>query len=52
MIRAQEGIALLEDVAQPNTQWSVLYQISAGEVWIAMGRNFSNTHQISIWPEK
>lgn len=51
-ISPEEGMALLEGVAQENTQWSVIYRISAGEVWIAMGRGYSNTYQFNLWPGK
>jgi hypothetical protein len=43
-ITADQAMALLEDVAQQNTQWSVVYEISAGNVWIAMGRDYSSIH--------
>lgn len=49
-ISPQEGMTLLEDVAQENTQWSVIYRINAGEVWISMGRDYSEIHQFTIWP--
>jgi choloylglycine hydrolase len=42
VISPREALALLEDVAQENTQWSVVYQITEGEVWIAMGRKYRN----------
>jgi predicted choloylglycine hydrolase len=52
MIRTQGAIDLLEDVAQQNTQWSVVYQLSAEEVWIAMGRDYSSVHQFPFSLEK
>jgi choloylglycine hydrolase len=42
ILSPQEAINLLEDVSQENTQWSVVYQMSAGEVWIAMGRDYAD----------
>jgi hypothetical protein len=35
---------LLEEVAQANTQWSVVYEFSTGEVNVAMGRQFWEVH--------
>lgn len=46
----EEAMALLEAVAQANTQWSVVYGSSAGEVWIAMGRDYSDIHRFPFLP--
>jgi len=37
---SDQAMGLLEDVSQGNTQWSVLYHISTGEVQIVMGRDY------------
>ena len=51
-INSGEAMTLLEDVSQNNTQWSVVYRITPGEVRIAMGRDYSRIHQFDFWPAK
>jgi len=34
------AMELLASVAQPNTQWSIVYQMARGEVNITMGRDY------------
>ena len=46
----REAMNLLEDVSQENTQWSVIYQINEGEVWIAMGRKYRNYQVFDVFP--
>jgi len=41
-----KAMDLLEDVAQPSTQWSVVYRVSAGEVWVVMGRDYNRIPKI------
>jgi hypothetical protein len=45
-IEARQALALLEDVAQLSTQWSVVYRVNAGEVWVVMGREYQEVHKI------
>lgn len=45
-ISPQQAMALLDDVAQPSTQWSVVYRVSAGEVWVVMGSKYNDIHKI------
>ncbi len=49
-LSGEDAMALLEEVAQANTQWSVVYGISAGEVRIAMGRDYSEIHRFPFVP--
>jgi hypothetical protein len=35
---------LLESVAQPNTQWSVVYEMSTGEVSVVMGQQYEQVY--------
>lgn len=42
----RQAMSLLKDVAQPSTQWSVVYRVSAGEVWVTMGGKFNQVHKI------
>lgn len=37
-INAQDALSLLGDVSQANTQWSIVYGMSTGEVSVTMGR--------------
>ena len=41
-----QAMTLLDDVAQSSTQWSVVYRVSAGEIWVVMGGEFSRVHKI------
>lgn len=40
-ISSQEAFHLLEDVSQENTQWSILYHMTSGDLEIVMGRSYS-----------
>jgi hypothetical protein len=39
---------LLAQVAQPSTQWSVVYGLSGGDVWVAMGGKYASVHHLSL----
>jgi hypothetical protein len=43
-LTSQDGVALLEDVAQDMTQWSIVYGISTGDVHVAMGLDYNDVH--------
>lgn len=43
-----EAMVLLQDVSQPNTQWSVVYGISTGDILVSMGRQFSEVHSFHL----
>ena len=38
---------LLHDVSQNNTQWSIVYDLSAGEIGVVMGRQTERTYLLS-----
>lgn len=38
----QAAMALLRDVSQANTQWSIVYGLTSGEVHVAMGREYGS----------
>jgi hypothetical protein len=42
------AFALLERVAQPTTQWSVVYDLTSGEFQVAMGRDYERIHVLSL----
>jgi hypothetical protein len=43
-----EAISLLNDVAQPNTQWSVVYGISSGEVLLAIRQAYDQLYTFRL----
>jgi hypothetical protein len=43
-----EAMELLEDVSQPSTQWSVIYQLHTGQISLAMGRHYSKIHTFQL----
>jgi hypothetical protein len=43
---AAEAMALLQRVAQPNTQWSVIYDTAARQVHVALGRGYDTVHTL------
>jgi hypothetical protein len=45
---SQEAMNLLADVSQGGTQWSVVYEMSNGEVNVAMGRAYENAHSLHL----
>jgi hypothetical protein len=45
---ATEALRLLRDVSQANTQWSIVYGLSTGEVTVIMGREYSRTHTFHL----
>jgi len=49
LLDSNSAMELLSEVAQENTQWSVVYQMARGEVSIAMGRDYAKlqTFQLS-----
>jgi hypothetical protein len=47
-LSAPDALALLARVAQPGTQWSVVYGISTGEVVVTMGRKYNRAHTFHL----
>ncbi len=47
-LNARQALALLEQVSQPHTQWSAVYRISAGEIWLVMGKAYNEIHKIDL----
>jgi hypothetical protein len=47
-LTTHEAMALLDDVSQSNTQWSIVYGITTGEISVAMGRNYDNSHTFNL----
>jgi hypothetical protein len=44
LLDSRSAMGLLAEVAQGNTQWSVVYQMARGEVSVAMGKDYANVH--------
>ncbi|MBN1137720.1 MAG: linear amide C-N hydrolase [Anaerolineae bacterium] len=46
---SHEGaMALLEDVSQPSTIWSVVYDMQSGQIAVAMGRDYGQAHHFKL----
>ncbi|MBI5030514.1 MAG: hypothetical protein HZB51_08300 [Chloroflexi bacterium] len=45
---AHEAMQLLRDVAQANTQWSIIYGTTTGEIAVTMGRQYKTSHQFNL----
>jgi hypothetical protein len=44
----QEAMDLLAQVAQEGTQWSAVYDLTAGTVSVSMGRDFESVHTFEL----
>jgi hypothetical protein len=44
----QEALQLLTDVKQDITQWSIVYDMSTGEVRVVMGQSYSHVHTFHL----
>ena len=47
-LTSTSAMELLADVAQENTQWSVVYDFSSGGINIAMDRTYSDVHSFQL----
>ncbi|HNT67095.1 MAG TPA: hypothetical protein PKN04_15030 [bacterium] len=43
-----EAMPLLQSVAQDRTIWSSVYNLTTGDIQIAMGQAYQNIHQFSL----
>jgi choloylglycine hydrolase len=48
MLSPTQAMAVLADVSQPNTMWSVVYGLSSGDVSLSMDRDYSQVHAFSL----
>jgi choloylglycine hydrolase len=44
----EEALRLLQNVSQPNTQWSIVHGLSTGEIVVTLGREYSRAHTFQI----
>ena len=47
-LTVQDAMALLSEVAQGSTQWSVVYGMSSGDVNVVMGQKYDNVHTFPL----
>jgi hypothetical protein len=47
-ITAQDALDLLQQVSQAVTQWSVVYDLSSGDISVAMGRQYGDVHTFHL----
>lgn len=47
-LTAAEAMDLLSGVAQPGTQWSVVYGLSSGQIDVVMGREYADMHSFTL----
>jgi hypothetical protein len=48
-ITTQDGMDILADVSSPgNTQWSIVYGISTGDIVVSMGRKYDELHTLHL----
>ena len=46
----QAAMALLRDVSQAGTQWSIVYGLTSGQVAVALGREYNSPHSFRLDP--
>lgn len=47
-ISEEEAMSILANVSQPNTMWSVVYSLSAGDIRCAMGRKYDQVKEFKL----
>ena len=47
-LTSQESMSLLKNVAQANTQWSVVYGFSTGQIQLVMDREYRNVYSFQL----
>ncbi|MBN1889098.1 MAG: linear amide C-N hydrolase [Thermoflexales bacterium] len=47
-LSGSDALGLLAGVAQPNTQWSIVYEMRAGDISVAMGCKYDNAHTFHL----
>jgi hypothetical protein len=48
VVSAEDALGLLKSVSLPGTQWSVVYDMSTGDVTLAMGHNYEVTYSYHL----
>jgi hypothetical protein len=47
-LSAEQTMALLGQVSQPNTMWSVVYHLNSGDIEVSTGREYVATHTFHL----
>jgi len=47
-VSQEEAMALLEDVSQPSTIWSVVYDMESGKIAVAMRHYYAQVHHFNL----
>jgi hypothetical protein len=47
-LNSQEAMSLLGQVSQPSTQWSIVYEMSTGDLRVTMGRQYARAYTFHI----
>jgi hypothetical protein len=47
-LTVEQALHILGEVAQDNTQWSVVYDMVAGEIHVVMGRHYDDQHSFHL----
>jgi len=50
VLSTQEAMDLLRAVAQPHTRWSVVYDLSTGNIHLAMAKHYDRLHRFQLSP--
>ncbi len=48
IIEAPQAMSLLGDVSQESTVWSVVYNLTSGDILIALGRDYDRLHAFNL----
>jgi penicillin V acylase-like amidase (Ntn superfamily) len=51
-LSAQEAMDLLGAVAQHHTRWSVVYDLSTGDIHLAMAKRYGRLHRFQLTPAR
>ena len=52
VLSAQEAMGLLGAVAQHHTRWSVVYDLSTGDIHLAMAKRYNQQHSFQLPPAR
>jgi len=47
-LSAEQAMALLKGVSQSSTIWSLVYNLSTGDIQVAMNRNYGQVHRFKL----
>jgi len=51
-ISHDNAMSILENVSQTNTMWSMVYNMSNGDIYASVGRQYDNIHKFSLKQNK